>query len=574
MVSVKGSFNNAAPRLRAPAYHAIVSRVLQKRFVHACVCLYVLCYGTSFLLGHSYRPWYLFPWSWTGFRSVAIFLALAPLLLLRKANLHVTRIARPLSPFNVLSAPSIAAAIAYTIASTFFVLTYINNTNEKSGLTLLVTQRTYELPRLNERWLYLMFFSVMLAVFESGKHIACDLDLLARPLAKRPIPTRMQEELPMVAVQSLVQALGISLVAPLGYLILRSSLYSFVLRFVRLIYHVPRSTVPPEWPVGFGMCIRTTFIATLIIFAWNVLHWLFNVYLSQGPTYKGKLISEKSMLQDETLLKGLQHTSKPLTQLIAFEELRLIAAHGKDRRIAIFETGAPDATMWLAIVNACLVVLGEVIDSVSAASGSTQGNQPAHPTVQSAPKARVIGTPPPVQVHQANIFLSGHKNASIVDKLKSQTQPAAAAIKAPEQIGQMGQSVMTTIKSHALEFTKPMWQPVTELTAIRLLAKVLRAGEEAMPRHEFAILAIESLRDMLLASLEDDTFGRAHKDVSRVLTSLEKLQSVIARLRQYRKAKQQDQDEQQPLVSDDINTVDILAGDARKQLLEAFQAYL
>jgi hypothetical protein len=331
--------------------------------------------------------------------------------------------------------------------------------------------------------------------------------------------------------------------------------------------------VPPAWPVGIGIFTRTVYLATVVIFSWNALHWLFNVYLSQGPSFKGKLASEKSMQQEESLLNGLQHGSKPLTQLLAFEELRIIAAHEKDRRVTIFETGSPDATLWLGIVNACLVVLGEATDSVAAASGATQNSLPQQ-VASPAPKARVIGTPPPVQVHQANIFLSGHKNASIVDKLKSQTQPVAAAVKNPERAGnQIGTSVITTFKQHAISFTQPMWEPVSELAAVRFFMRLVKPGEEAMPRHEFALLAIESLRDMLLASLDDDTFGRAHKDVPRVLTSLEKLLSAIANLKQFRQSKR-GKDEQEPLVSDEVSTVEALASDARKVLLEAFQTYL
>lgn len=88
MVSVKGSFSSSTPQIRAPQYHDIVSRMLQKQFVHACVWSLILSYVASFIFGANHGLWYLFPWSWTGIRSIGMFAAIFPVYILRKANLH------------------------------------------------------------------------------------------------------------------------------------------------------------------------------------------------------------------------------------------------------------------------------------------------------------------------------------------------------------------------------------------------------------------------------------------------------------------------------------------------------
>ena len=88
MVSVKGSFVPTAPKTRAPLYHTIISRWLQKQFVHSCVWTMIVCYIASFAIGHSYSLWLLLPWTWTLLRAMVLFVTLFPVLLIRKANLH------------------------------------------------------------------------------------------------------------------------------------------------------------------------------------------------------------------------------------------------------------------------------------------------------------------------------------------------------------------------------------------------------------------------------------------------------------------------------------------------------
>lgn len=88
MVRVKGSFSAGGPKIKAPQYHAIISRMLQKQFVHSCTCSLVICYMCSFIFGSRKDFWSLFPWTWTGFRTLIIFAAIFPLYLNRKINLH------------------------------------------------------------------------------------------------------------------------------------------------------------------------------------------------------------------------------------------------------------------------------------------------------------------------------------------------------------------------------------------------------------------------------------------------------------------------------------------------------
>lgn len=159
MVSVKGSFTSP-PRLQAPQYHAIASRTLQKRFVHSCVCSIVISYGCSYVIGANHGIWYLFPWSWTGLRTLFIFAAIFPIYLVRKANLHgmrhiatnytqTNRLVFPITRSNfvalisarVFSANAIRAFIAYTISALILMRLYLNNCGPSTTLSILVSHK-------------------------------------------------------------------------------------------------------------------------------------------------------------------------------------------------------------------------------------------------------------------------------------------------------------------------------------------------------------------------------------------------------------------------------------------------
>jgi hypothetical protein len=128
----------------------------------------------------------LLPWSATYLRGILIFATLFPVLVIRKADLHgistvsysLTRLVE-LKPFTspismvgkeILSVSTFHSTLAYIVSSLCVSLIYLRNVSEQANLSTTITRfklfptmlisRGYELPRLNERLVYLIYFSV------------------------------------------------------------------------------------------------------------------------------------------------------------------------------------------------------------------------------------------------------------------------------------------------------------------------------------------------------------------------------------------------------------------------------
>ena len=89
--------------------------------------------------------WHLFPWSWTGIRSLAIFSSIFPMYIVRKANLHLYRIqsdtiARTVYR-RVFRMSTVLVVAAMTISTLVVTGLYLRNCRPSKDLGLLGTHR-------------------------------------------------------------------------------------------------------------------------------------------------------------------------------------------------------------------------------------------------------------------------------------------------------------------------------------------------------------------------------------------------------------------------------------------------
>ena len=105
------------------------------------------------------------------------------------------------------------------------------------GGMLIGDCRSYERPRLNERFLYLVFFSVFIGVLSGGAHIYYDRARLVLP----EVPYASYQDAGLAQIPILASKLGSyvsfsSIFGPLVYAPFRYILWSHTLAFARHFY--------------------------------------------------------------------------------------------------------------------------------------------------------------------------------------------------------------------------------------------------------------------------------------------------------------------------------------------------
>ena len=78
-----------------------------------------------------------------------------------------------------------------------------------------------------------------------------------------------------------------------------------------------RGSAVPGITFSFSLAYHVMRVVFLCCLLWEIVHLLFNVYISQIPIVQGRTISQKSAAQNETLLLGLKSDHKELTQVCA-----------------------------------------------------------------------------------------------------------------------------------------------------------------------------------------------------------------------------------------------------------------
>ncbi len=198
-----------------------------------------------------------------------------------------------------------------------------------------------------------------------------------------------------------------------------------------------------------------------------------------------------------------------------------IANHDPTRRSTIFLAGDVDATVWLQIVTQCLKFVSEANDIVIVAFKGPQPSQPPQTQVAQVAPAPVVllrplGTPPPVKVIQANIFLASSKQSALAQKLKSQHNPSTAP-----NIDSIKQVVVTTALTNKIQAkVSPMISRFYRSRIGSVFRHSIRRKTAALfPKYRLQLLAVDAITQLLVNSMSEDTYGRVQRDLPRILNT-------------------------------------------------------
>lgn len=487
---------------------------------------------------------------------------------------------------NLFSSDAVKAIFGYAISAFWFSEAYVWSSSDLGWVTRGGHAAS---DTLNERGIFLQAYVLILAIVSALTHFYCNRSSLRIPVSRLPSSTSnelaSQSTHPLEPRWSQVKkamgpAAGRSLVAvliiiPSGIIYLaclRSFLYSIHLFFAKLWFNISRTNAHAT---GFEDMVditrylcRCSVAGVLLLFLWDMSSNLFLIYFSQEPTKMGLPLSASSKDPNGTLLTGLS-SKKPVVQTFAFWELAIIAQKHKDRRKAIFEDiERPSGPMWAQMLQNGLHVL-QGID------------------------LRINGPPPspPLDNSQRQIKLL----PSIVPELSHDSinpprpKPSWMRQGVKEVLGDLGHSddawyheVVEENLSTALNHVKPsgvvevmtekirqlLPSTVTSLFTITNSEKI-NATVLGSPAGNAALIVdvIESTTKMLVASLTEDTFGKATPTVPDAVRTFTKTLNTVESFVNAIK----------PGAGDGIEEVEIIVERLRaglRELLAAFQVYL
>ena len=395
--------------------------------------------------------------------------------------------------------------------------------------------RSYERPRLNERPVLLRTFFLILAVVQSVIHLYRDYDLV--PLAhtgaavecSRPPRVQLQASIKLIVERSVSLVLITILTAiPVYFLFLRSLAWAVALKIGRSMFTLSKQVKPSGLTGLFSLAIRFLWSALLLAIIWEVSNRAFTIYIAQEPLKKGSPLTTDSKDPNGSLIAGLR-AKKETPRSIAFWELRMIADKFPERRATLYlDQDRKGGSTWSQVLDACL----SEIQSVSQRIQDSLGPEAAGSSVpEKAPSLPRFGQP----LKNDNIFSASPPATTAlqivqngVDTLaKSYGSPAG-----PRSASTLPQKLLTEETRQQLwpsNVNGRIWGLVESVCQWRIGQPLRRPFSRRVNAVIFGvpfsnangiINAVQSICQLVVSSLREDTFGSVQKDIAMIVRVL------------------------------------------------------
>ncbi|PLN78884.1 nucleoporin protein Ndc1-Nup [Aspergillus taichungensis] len=560
-----------AATARPRPYRRILTSALHRRFVHASAVTLLVCYLVAFLIGQkSSFLWSWFPIGGCGIRTVLLFISCLVIFVLRVGQMHVgaRTTASPLSTLKYLAPLNIIQTVGWYIFSAWwFSEIYKFAAPTDARLEWVKRGRPHERASINERPIYLYTCHFLLALAQSAAHLYYDFDRIPIPVAKReigaaerktdPVTKRLQAAFPSMIRDGFLRSFAVVALTPVVYtLFLRRPAWSFTMYFARLFWDFPRSAADPPGllpPIGPALFIRTLFSSALLILCWQTANLCFSLFLSKEPLKRGMPLTGEAKDPNGSLLTGLQ-AKKETVKTFAFWELYFISQQFPDRRKAIFnDIDREGGAAWSQIHQAATEIIRGISTRINEKQNPPAGAkpsqaEPAEPVLHTLPRL----TDPP---KEGNIFADSPKGTSRQARLEEAVSSAAksygqapdwtpvARARARDVFDRASSAMLSPERKQKLLASSQEFKLLTGGTPSTLkpenvhpiLAQILRSPVGLLFRQTYArrlsgivlgtphaslcsvIDAIESLTGLLVASLQEDQYGKVQADVPGVV---------------------------------------------------------
>jgi nucleoporin NDC1 len=351
---------------------------------------------------------------------------------------------------------------------------------------------------------------------------------------------------------------GLVTIVPVYFFFLRGTAWSWTYFFGRVFFRdLPKNSAPAGLIHLPALIWQSASSSFMMIFLWEISNAVFTLYVAQPPLKKNNpLTSEikdnagsyvaKSQDPNGSLLNGLK-SKKEVPKTFAFWELYLICTQFAARRKSIFsEVDRNTGSTWTEVSTACLSEIEAIRSRIRASQDPVEGRaklaaeelarkQQEH--LIGHPKTEPMGLPSianrgvqdgEVFAKQSSTFSQnvGNIARSVGQNPNAQNPISPRARRAiewgtdrvlsKEQQAQLSkQALGKEGNAYVLSFLQtPVGEPFRKTFA--RLAKAVIFG---IPRSNCVniVHAIRSLTALVLASLKEDDYGQAAKDVPAII---------------------------------------------------------
>lgn len=417
--SIPTSKPTLIPPRRVRQYKDFLTPALHRRFSYAAALALAVCYIESIFISPPGLLWFWNPLSFTGIRTLLLFLPCLAVFIVRVANLHFGEITSPSRASTITSSlfswKGLHTFGWYLASAFFFGEVFIWSKGTDAHLGWVDSGRAEEWSYLNENPIWLRAVWFCLAFAQAVIHLLKDYDELLIPLGRdNGNQTQRQQQASTAVPRSLgeLQAIlpvilgrtgrlavvGTAFTLPVYFLLLRTLMWPYFYQMGHIFYS---GVAKQSRPTGFrhvgGLLWQSLSSAGLLILLWELSNAIFTIYVTRPPVDKTEsepltgLIAtqEKSKDPNESLIHGLK-SKKDLTKAFAFWELSLICSQFDIRRRTIYtEVDRAGGSTWAVISQVCMNEITAIQERMKA----TQ--QPAQPPSSATQAQQATAQPVP-----------------------------------------------------------------------------------------------------------------------------------------------------------------------------------
>lgn len=409
--------------------------------------------------------------------------------------------------------------LTFAVSVSCLCLFYIKGHASSIRLQWIASPNAYELPSLNERFVYMTYFSHILILALTVEHLYLQRDSPSRPVINVSFFNYIFQNLGWLIRFSFRKSIICCLFTPFSYAILRSYIWRFAALLTSCCRRIAYTKTPPKWPLSLRLLLHSFWMAFIVCLTFQIALLIFRVFLYSGPMIRGKLLSARSNDPNGTLVDGMKTKKKPLTECIATEELWFIAKRDPQRIKSIFQDIDRSVSIWqelysitesrckeLATSLKILQSTGDFSAATSKKSGLTKKtNIPYSPNSNH----EEINSIP---LRNKNIFVPPSQGHSpLLEKIKKQGSLPSTT---PVNDGGISDIIPKSLYDQVIRFISTFYKaPV-----FGIFRKTLRRQNEALlPNPWLFCVTVNSLTQLVLKSLKYDTYGVVARDISSIL---------------------------------------------------------
>ncbi|KAL2801480.1 nucleoporin protein Ndc1-Nup [Aspergillus keveii] len=551
-------------------YRRILTSALHRRFVHASALSILVCYFISIFIGDkSSFFWAVFPIGACGIRTVLLFISSLSVFVLRVGQMHIgsRTTGSAIHTFKHLFPLHVLQTFAwYLFSAWWFSEIYKWSASTSAHLEWVKRGSPHERASLNERPIYIYTYHLLLAIAQSVAHLYLDYDRVPIPLTEQAagpdqkthptgtVSKRIQAELPRFLRDGLLRSAIVAMVCPVAYtFFLRRRAWSYAMSFAKLFWDFPRSAADPPGlipPVNPLLITRTLFSGGLLVLLWQTTNLFFSVFLSKEPLKRGQPLTAEVKDPNGSLLNGLK-AKKETVRAFAFWELFFISHQFPDRRKAIFnDIEREGGSAWTQVLEASTEVIKGISTRIAESKPPTSSPKPSSTTKEEP----VLHTLPRLtdSPKADNIFASSPKPTTTQGKLgegfsktlrslgESPDWTPKARARARDAFDRASSIVLSPERKQRLLGSQDIKlltgaSPTKPENLHPLITRLLRSPAGHFLRQTYArrlsgivlgtpttslssiIDSIESLTRLLIASLQEDPYGKVQADVPGVV---------------------------------------------------------